>query len=61
MIEHKSAQTIQECGVGALLHLTRTDLGRTKMVVAKGAECVCWAMREFVMSVPIQINGSSAL
>jgi hypothetical protein len=61
MIGHQGSHVVQERAIATLLHLTTTDRARTAIVDAKGAESVCWAMREFVSVKSIQVQGSTAL
>lgn len=61
MSEHQHSVVIQERAVATLLHLTTTEEARQAIVNAKGAESVCWAMKEFINVKSIQIQGSTAL
>jgi hypothetical protein len=61
MIEHKASSIVQDRAVATLLYLTNIQQGRDEIVGAKGAECVCWAMKEFIRDKSIQMQGSTAL
>jgi hypothetical protein len=61
MIDHRTSLALQKSGLVALLELTQTNIGRTAIVAAKGAECVCWSMKEFASSIAVQIHGATLL
>eukprot|EP00173_Palmaria_palmata_P000183 Plantae.Rhodophyta-Palmaria_palmata.ctg10894.p1 GENE.Plantae.Rhodophyta-Palmaria_palmata.ctg10894~~Plantae.Rhodophyta-Palmaria_palmata.ctg10894.p1 ORF type:complete len:615 (+),score=105.26 Plantae.Rhodophyta-Palmaria_palmata.ctg10894:235-1845(+) len=61
MTKHQHSAVIQERVVATLLHLTTTEKARKAIVSEKGAESVCWAMKEFSEVRNIQVQGSTSL
>lgn len=61
MTKHQHSAVIQERVVATLLHLTTTEKARISIVSEKGAESVCWAMKEFIEVRNIQVQGSTSL
>lgn len=61
MSECKSSAVVQERAVELILQMTNLCSLRPSIVTFKGAECVCWSMKEFQRNRVIQTYGSMAL
>lgn len=61
MTKHHGSVRIQERAVSTLLKMTSSAQARSAIVSAKGAESICWAMKGFLNTRKIQVEGSTAL
>lgn len=58
---HKDCEVLQDKGIYTLLAVTPDKAARLQLTEQKGAECVCWAMREFPQRRDILMNGAMTL
>lgn len=61
LLTHKKSEVLQAKGIVTILSLTPDPGARLQLTEQKGAECVCWAMRDFPHQRNMLMNGALTL